>query len=285
MDTRIFDRQVMVVSTDGECVEVFNKGERVKNVTRMGKRVIFEPVSTQRTNGRGVSVRPVWSPDGSRIVYSSTEAGGVRMLVKPASGAGKEELLRKSDSDEMCANNWSRDGRFLLFQEGDVALGKRHLWFLPMDGDRKPSPYLPREFNESAGQFSPDGRFVTYVSDQSGSDEVYVSSFPDPNAVRLLISSGGGNQPRWRRDGKELLYFSADWMLMSVDVTLSPVFKAGVPKVLFQSPIYSGGIPRNMSGAFWDIAPDGRRFLINTISADTSATLTVVLNWQAALKK
>jgi dipeptidyl aminopeptidase/acylaminoacyl peptidase len=186
----------------------------------------------------------------------------------------------------MLANDWSRDGRFLLFQEYDSALGKSHLWFFPMDGDRKPTPYLQSEFNENAGQFSPDGRFVTYVSDQSGRDEVYVSSFPDPNAVRLLISRGGGNQPRWGRDGKELLYVSADGMLMSVDVTLSPVFKAGVPKVLFQSQIYSGGIPSNISGrAFWDIAPDGQRFLINTISADTSATLTVVLNWQAALKK
>lgn len=211
-------------------------------------------MSNRLTNGPGLNFGPVWSPDGSRIVYSSAERGSLRIVVKPASIAGKEEVLRKSDSDEMYANDWSRDGHLLLFQEYDIALGKSHLWFLPMDGDRKPTLYLQSEFNEHAGQFSPDGRFVTYVSDQSGRDEVYVSSFPDPNAVRLLISRGGGNQPRWRRDGKELLYVSADGMLMSVDVTLSPAFKAGVPKVLFPSQIYSGGIP-SKRGAFWTSRP------------------------------
>ena len=261
----------------------------VANLTSARDIWVFEfarDVSNRLTNGPGLNLRPVWSPDGSRIVYSSYEAGGFWMLANPASGAGKEELLRKSDS-EMCANDWSRDGRYLLFQENDSnAQGRSHLWFLPMDGDRKPTPYFHSEFNENSGQFSPDGRFVAYVSDQSSSDEVYVSSFPDPNAVRLPISHGGGYQPRWRRDGKELLYFSPDGMLMSVDVTLSPVFKAGVPKVLFQSQIYAGSVPSNIWGrAFWDISPDGQHFLINTISSDTSATLTVVLNWQAALKK
>src|SRR5262249_44911207 len=135
----------------------------VATSTGTGDIWVFEfarDMSNRLTNGPGESARPVWSPDGRRIVYSSTEGGGVRMLVKPASGAGKEELLRKSDSDEMCANDWSRDGRFLLFQEYDIARGKRHLWFLPMDGDRKPTPYLHSEFNENSGQFSPEGRFV-----------------------------------------------------------------------------------------------------------------------------
>jgi eukaryotic-like serine/threonine-protein kinase len=240
-------------------------------------------VSTRLTNGH-FNFHPVWSSDGSRIVYSSTEGSGFQMLVKSASGTGKEDLLRKSNSP-MYSNDWSRDGRFLLFQENDTR-GKNHLWFLPIVGERKPTPYLHSEFNENAGQFSPDGRFVTYVSDQSGSDEVYVSSFPEPNAVRLPISHGGGYQPRWRRDGKELLYFSGDGMIMSVDVTLSPVLKVGVPKALFQAPVYTAGSLRYSGGReYWDIAPDGQRFLINTISGDASATLTVVLNWQAALKR
>src|SRR5260370_41832611 len=139
----------------------------------------------------------------------------------------------------MYPTDWSRDGRFLLFQESGLKT-RSDLWFLHMDGDPKPTPYLHSEFNEHSGQFSPDGRFVAYVSDQSGSYEVYVSSFPDPHAVRLPISHGGGYQPRWRRDGKELLYFSEDGKLMSVDVTLTPAFSAGVPKILFRPPISSG---------------------------------------------
>ena len=152
-----------------------------------------------------------------------------------------------------------------------------------MDGDRKAQPYLRSDFNENTGQFSPDGRYVAYSSDQSGTFEVYVSSFPDPNTVRVPISHRGGYQPRWRRDGKELLYLTGDGKLMSVDVTLSPAFKASAPKALFQPPIF-GGAANNRNREYWDIAPDGR-FLVLTNSGDASAPLTVVLNWQAALKK
>ena len=119
------------------------------------------------------------------------------------------------------------------------------------------------------------------MSDESGGSEVYVASFPAPS-LRVPISNGGGYQPRWRRDGKELLYFTGDAKLMSVDVTLGGTFKAGIPKVLFQAPIYGGGASQQHR---WDMTPDGERFLINTLGGDVSAPLTLVENWEALLHK
>jgi eukaryotic-like serine/threonine-protein kinase len=121
------------------------------------------------------------------------------------------------------------------------------------------------------------------VSDENGRDDVYVTTFPDPKQGKWPISSGGGYQPRWRRDGKELLYFTGDGKLMSVDVTLSPSFKAGASKALFQAPIFGGG--GTINSYRWDLTPDGQRFLINTTSSDVSSPIAVVVNWQATLKK
>jgi hypothetical protein len=160
---------------------------------------------------------------------------------------------------------------------------KYDLWVLPMSGGRKPQEFLHTPFDERQPQFSPDGRFVAYALDESGKYEVYVSTFPPSSAGKWPISNGGGYQPRWRRDGKELLYFSGGGTLMSVEVALGATFKAGVPKALFQAPLYGGGA--NPAQTRWDLTPDRQRFLINTIPAEASSPLTVVLNWQAGLKK
>jgi eukaryotic-like serine/threonine-protein kinase len=206
--------------------------------------------------------------------------------VKSANGTGDEEALLKSDRTLGIPKDWSSDGRFLIY--GTIeGKSRRDLWIMAMDGEHKVTKFLQTEANEAGAKFAPEGqaspRYVAYTSDESGKEEVYVTTFPDPNKGKWPISSGGGYQPRWRRDGKELLYFTADGKLMSVDVTLSPIFKAGAPKLLFQAPIFGGGASSDR--ILWDLTPDGQKFLINTTSNDLSAPIVVVINWQAALKK
>ena len=161
---------------------------------------------------------------------------------------------------------------------------KADLWVLPLNGDHKPIPFLRTEFNESSGQFSPDGHWIAYTSDESGDDEIFVREFSSDSAQRSrdaagkwLISKGGGTDPRWRGGGKEVFYVASDGKLMSVDVSAKPVFEAGTPKPLFQLP------PDFIGG---DFTPDGRRFLIGVpVAQSASVPFTVVLNWQTTLKK
>jgi Tol biopolymer transport system component len=205
---------------------------------------------------------PVWSADGSSVIFGSVRGGEVNLYLKLASGAGDERLLLKSPDGAKSATSWSRDGGFLLYTV-DNSETKSDLWVLPLQGDRKPTPFLRTEFNESSGQFSPDGHWVAYTSDESGRDEIYVRDFSSGAAQgswdaagRWLISKSGGNSPRWRGDGKELFYVASDGKLMSVDVSAKPLFKAGAPRPLFQLPAgFIGG----------DVSADGKRFLIGVL--------------------
>ena len=130
--------------------------------------------------------------------------------------------------------------------------------------------------------FSPDGRFVAYVSNESGAFEVYVRSFPATTGGKWRISQTGGYQPRWRRDGKELFFFSADRRLMSADVITTPTFQSGAVRTLFQVPVFGGGAA--LSNHYWDVSADGQRFLVNTVNPEGgSSMLTVMLNWQSGL--
>jgi eukaryotic-like serine/threonine-protein kinase len=198
-----------------------------------------------------------------------------------------EELLLKSGEDKF-PTSWSRDGRFLLFELSELKFAKYGLWVLPLQGEKKAFPFQRTEFNNYDGQFSPDGRWVAYFSDESGRDEIYVRTFsPDATAAasgaggKWLISTGGGSGPRWRGDGKELYYIAPDGKLMEVDITTSPAFRAGVPRVLFQTPQTS----ISTLAYAWDVTPDGKRFLLPETTQEGRTPFTVVLNWQAGLKK
>jgi len=224
-----------------------------------------------------------WSPDGARIAFSSTRDGHSDLYQRAANGAGEDQLLLKSDT-EKSVFDWSRDGRFLLYGDVDPKT-RRDLWVLPMDGaagDRKPFPFLRTETDEVEGRFSPDGRWIAYVSSESGRAEVYVRPFPGPEGGggKWMISQNGGRQPRWRRDGRELFFVGITGQVLVASVSASgAAFQAGVPKPLFESGV--------VGGYAWDVSADGMRFLFPSARHQDAAQapFTMVLNWQAALKK
>jgi len=237
---------------------------------------------TRFTFDRAVDNNPVWSPDGSRLYFSSDRngLGPLTIFQKDASGVGNEQPLWKGRPDDC-----SPDGRYLLSSLIDPKT-KADLWVGPAPGgpgEQKPTPYLQTSFDERNGRFSPDGHWIAYASDESGDQhQIYVQSFPI-GAGKFMVSTAGGVQPRWRRDGKELFYIAADGKLMAVDVKMSPKFDAGTPKALFDPRILGGG---GSSGFFrYDVTPDGQRFLVNSMATPTETAapepITVVLNWNA----
>jgi Tol biopolymer transport system component len=227
---------------------------------------------------------PVWSPDGSRIVFSSAREGIPNLYVKPASGSSNEELLLKRSSVN-AATDWSSDGEFILYREIN-ARGRSDLWILALEGDRTPKPFLQDDFDNGGAKFSPDGKWVAYYSNDSGQLQVYVRPFPGPGA-KYQVSTSGGSDPRWRRDGKELFYLSPDGKLMAVEVKAGSAFEVGVPKPIFDTHIRRD-VSRGILGSRdnYAVSSDGQRFLaIDLTEASASSPLTVVLNWAADLKR
>ena len=240
--------------------------------------------STRLTSDPAFDVMPVWSPDGSRIIFASNRDGVYNLYRKVSNGAEDEGVLLKSNEGKF-PYDWSRDGRFLLYGVANK------VWVLPLTGDdQKAMPYLQTESSASQARFSPDSRWIAYSSDESGKSEVYVRPFPAASGGKWTISKGGGNQPRWRRDGKELFYVSPDGKMMSVGVaTPSGTFQAGIPKALFAAPILGAASSAFVYNTRYDVTADGQKFLINAVSTETASApqsaITVVLNWQAGLKK
>jgi Tol biopolymer transport system component len=180
-------------------------------------------------------------------------------------------------------DDWSHDGRYLIFElDGGVKM-KSDLWLLPMTGELTPVPYLQTPFSETHARFSPDGRWVAYVSDESGRPEIYVQSFPATGG-KWQVSTGGGDQPQWRGDGKELYYVAGDRNLMAVAVNTTSTFEASQPTALFQTrlPITTLTDDRNNYAG----TADGQKFLVNNlVEQNNSAPITFVLNWDSGLSQ
>jgi Tol biopolymer transport system component len=233
------------------------------------------------TLGAGLAEFPVWSPDGKRIVFTLNNN---LLHQKLASGEGEEkELLRTNSVDLDIADDWSPDGRFLLYTGGYAKTRSSDLLVLQAT-DPRPVPFMQTGFNEEQGRFSPDGRWVAYVSNESGLSEVYVRGFSTDLSSgsasaggSVLVSRGGGTAPRWRGDGRELFYLATNGKMMAVDVIAGQEFRVGTPTPLFQAP--AGAI-------VGDVTADGKRFLLVTpVGQSASVPFTVVLNWTAGLKK
>ncbi len=222
---------------------------------------------------------PLWSPDGSRIVFASGTGGVLDLYEKPASGSGEPRLVVRSATDKF-PTDWTRDGRFLVYHTFGAS-STWDIWVAPTDGG-KPFPLFSSKFTEAQGQVSPDGRWIASTSDESGRLEIYVTQFPQKRG-RWQISTAGGSQPWWRGDGKELFYLGPDQTLMSVAVRAGDGFEAAVPTALFKAN-FPAVVP-----AFWSnyvATADGQRFLVSELLPEATATpVNVVLNWPAGLKK
>ena len=234
---------------------------------------------------------PVWSPDGTRIVFRSIRTGAGDLYQKLTSGAGVEERLVASDQVKI-PSSWSADGRFLLYHSVDPQTS-RDLWVVPMVGDRTPSVFLKTPFREGYGAFSPDGRWVAYLSNESGRTEIYVRPFVPPGAAgtaagaaggQWQVSTAGGIYPVWRPDGKELYYLNPAGAMMAAPITVTGATLApGAPVVLFPTRIFGGGVDAQQ-GRQYDVAPDGR-FLINTVLDSAAAPITLLQNWNPEAKR
>ena len=221
---------------------------------------------------------PVWTPDGKRIAFSSDRGGALNLFWQMADGSGGVERLTTSDRIQ-APSSWSPNGPLLSF----IEFGPRpSIWVLPLS-DRKEQPFLQTTANLGTPQFSPDGRWMAYVSNESGRDEIYVQPYPGPGG-KWQISTDGGNEPVWNRNERELFYRNGDKM-MAVEIATEPNFSAGKPKALFQGQQVSD---TSVPLPEFDVSPDGQRFLMLKPVAQEQAAPTqinVVLNWTEELKR
>jgi hypothetical protein len=263
------------LSPDGSRVAVDISDEKANNVdiwiesanATSNSRFTFEPSE---------EVVAVWSRNGSKLAYRNAGAEGPTLLLKPATGlqnATKRFTLPASSMDDIIPNSWSVDDQQILFTH-QVTSGE-YLEVIPVAGG-EPSRFLTSKGSEANGQISPDGKWVAYASDESGNWEIYVTSFPGA-AGKWQVSRGGGSEPRWRGDGKELFYIAPSGMLMSVLVSGAGIFATGTPTPLFQ---IHGRAPISSTDVFtYDVAKDGKRFLVNRyVKPEHVAPLTILLS-------
>jgi len=178
-------------------------------------------------------------------------------------------------------DDWSSDGRYLMYESVVSAESRTDLFIVPLQGERKGSPFIQDRFDETQGRFSPDGRWIAYVSDESGRPEVYVQTFPD-HTGKWQISTMGGNDPEWRADGKELYYLSPDLKMNMVTVRTEGGFEVGNPTVLFDARVV---LPET-TFRHYAVTGDGQRFLLLApVGDEKPASTAVVVNWSAALPK
>jgi Tol biopolymer transport system component len=229
---------------------------------------------TRFTLGQGSG--PEWSPDSGRIVFASRRNGNLDLFEKSIRGGEEKPLLVTPPN--VTTSDWSKDGRYLLFLQANQKT-LLDIYALPMAPPGQPFPVVQSAFEDLSGQFTPDGAWLAYQTNESGRHEVYLRPFRS-EAGRIQISTDGGTQPRWRGDGKELYYLALDGRMMAVPVSFAAdgtSARAGAPVALFPTHIGGPGIGQKEYVA----APDGQRFLVDApVTQDASLPITVILNWQ-----
>ncbi len=248
------------------------------NKTDIWIRDIGRGVNSRFTFAPGNAFSPLFSPRGDTIVFASDRDGAPGLYEKAANGQGDEKLIAKME-ELVIPVSFSPDGSILAYQVRNQKTGW-DIVMLPMTGDRKPVTFAGAAFNENGPHFSPDGRFIAYMSNESGRQEIYAQSYPGPGG-KWQISNTGGSDPHWRADGKELYYRSPDQKLMAVEIRGGASLEAGIPRPLFVGRVHIGNARNKVLPA-----GDGQRFLfVAPLGRDAMNPTTVVLNWFAGLGK
>jgi dipeptidyl aminopeptidase/acylaminoacyl peptidase len=244
--------------------------------------------SSRLTFDKADDFNPVWSPDGTRIAFTSDRKGRQDLYVKSADGTGEEELIYASDEPNKGSESWLRDGRFLIMYRLSTST-RGDAFALPLSGDRKPVPLVVSPANESQFMISPNGQWLAYSASESGRSEVYVQAVgaalglagASKGRGKWQISNGGGSDPQWRGDGNALFYLAGQKM-MEVDANgASGTFEPGLPRPLFEAPVVVEA-RRNR----YVVTADGQRFLLNSpVEQAVNPAITVVVNWTAGPKR
>ena len=251
--------------TDGRNIDIWIR-EPLRGATA---RLTFDPSLDQD---------PIWSPDGKKILFTSNRNQlGFHLYLKNVDGSGSEEKVADFGPGlQVNPWDWSRDAKYILFRKAN------ELWYLTWP-ERVAKPLLQEKWTARNAQFSPDGRWVAYASNETGNMEIYVSSFPNGNG-KWQVSSAGGQEPRWRQDGKELFYLSAEGKMMAVAVKTGSGFESGSPVALFQTHRRQPVSAQDFSS--YDVSGDGQRFLILTkVDEAKAAPLSILLNWASEMER
>ena len=267
------DYRAPVFSHDGRLAVAAARGEEQESVWIHD----FERDTTTRLTFEDRAIFPIFSPDGERVAFASNRSGRFDLYWKATDGSGEPEHLTGNENLQIPIS-WSADGKTLFIYEVNPVT-RRDIWTLELDGDREPKPFLATPVNERAPVISPDGKWLAYVSDAAGRDEIWVQAYPGPGG-RYQVSTDGGVEPRWSFDGREL-FFRNLGDLMVVDVETEPTFKYGRPRTLFTGAYeFEGNGNPNYA-----VTPDGSRFLMVQAAFLSTWELNVVLNWFEELKR
>jgi eukaryotic-like serine/threonine-protein kinase len=270
-------------------VDISPKGDRaaVDLFTNNGRDIWV--VDLQRSVSQPVIVDPFtdwtasWSPDGSRLAFASTRAndGATKIYEKSSTGAGAETVLPSGDVSSIPVH-WSSDGKYIVFSRLRPANRSGYdTWLLPLFGERRPAPLLETGFDKFQARVSPNSNLIAYSTNESGTYQIVVQTFPDASGGKWQISANGGIEPKWRRDGRELYYLGLDGKLMSVSIG-GPPFSAGRPVELFQTPL-TVNRAQPARDRRYDVAPDGRFLMVIPSATGPAAPYSVVVNWNAGL--